>query len=186
MSIWQEMNRDLPGVDVVWIRDFLYWLSFDVLGSWIGYGFLFRWICLDYFYVRTCPPLSCYFIFCSSEGHSWVRTEEDETMVLQGVIVFMTNRGKDPTFDLFEFFAFVRRSIQFDGMHSQVKSKLRRLKDKVFSNFKDGRISRLQKLKTRKFITCQKNIWGEDDVVEEEEGMNEVSSGFEFHSGRGL
>lgn len=63
-----------------------------------------------------------------------VWSEEDEIVILKGMIDYVAKRGLDPSGDMNSFHDFIKKSLQIDCSKTQLADKVRRLKKKFENN----------------------------------------------------
>lgn len=127
-------------------------------------------------------------------------SEQDEIGILQGMIDFKLQKGKDAYADTNAFHEFVKDSISVSVSKKQLTDKIRRLKLKCLANAEIDGIDKVVKPHEGKLLELWKKIWegespedgnvvennganGKDDVVEngaevdDKEGGNVVEDG---------
>ncbi|XP_021719591.1 GLABROUS1 enhancer-binding protein-like [Chenopodium quinoa] len=112
-----------------------------------------------------------------------VFSEDDEILILKGMIDFKAKRGADPMIEIDDFYGFIKKSLHVEVSKVQIVDKVRRLKKKFFN-------AKKKKLTNPIEIQCfelSKKIWennysnvGDDVVVDDEKGTNgaaEINNG---------
>ncbi|XP_021726255.1 GLABROUS1 enhancer-binding protein-like [Chenopodium quinoa] len=104
-----------------------------------------------------------------------VFSEDDEILILKGMIDFKAKRGADPMIEIDDFYGFIKKSLHVEVSKVQIVDKVRRLKKKFFN-------AKKKKLTNPVEIQCfelSKKIWennysnaGDDVVVEDDKGTN--------------
>lgn len=102
-------------------------------------------------------------------------SEEDEIVILQGMIDYQLANEEDPYSDLEAFYEFVKDSLHVSVSMKQLSDKIRRLKKKYLVNAEKGDDVVFVKPHEDKSFELSKKIWG---------GGNGVENGSKVKSGR--
>ncbi|CAI9756572.1 unnamed protein product [Fraxinus pennsylvanica] len=104
-------------------------------------------------------------------------SEDDEIVVLKGMIDYALEKKSDPVADLNDFHDFIRKNLHVDATRTQLQDKIRRLKKKYENNKskeKEGK-ERTLKAHEQKGYDLSKKIWGSQNdngsVVEKAVGI---------------
>ncbi|KAJ0076105.1 hypothetical protein Patl1_35072 [Pistacia atlantica] len=90
-----------------------------------------------------------------------VWSDEDEIVVLKGLIDFTTKKGMDPSQDMNAFRDFIKKSLHVEFTRIQVKEKIRRLKKKYENNLgKKGEDTTFSKLHEQETYDLSRKLWG--------------------------
>ncbi|XP_058195947.1 probable transcription factor At4g00390 [Rhododendron vialii] len=93
-------------------------------------------------------------------------SEDDEIVILKGLIDFRAKKGYDPMTDLNVFHDFIKKSLHLgDVSKSQFSTKVRRMKKKFENNVKrgkDGQDRSFSNPHEQRAYNLSKKIWGED------------------------
>ncbi|EEF43961.1 GLABROUS1 enhancer-binding protein-like [Ricinus communis] len=94
-------------------------------------------------------------------------SEDDEIVVLKGIIDFIEKKGVDPAKDIISFFDYIKKSLHFDVSLNQLKDKIWRLKKKFENNVKGkkGEDKTFSKSHDQKSFDLSKKIWGTDGII---------------------
>ncbi|KAM0065114.1 putative transcription factor GeBP family [Helianthus debilis subsp. tardiflorus] len=90
-------------------------------------------------------------------------SEDDEIVVLEGMIGYKKENGEDPIADMGAFHEYIKKSLHVDFSRSQLVDKVRRLKKKYVNNAsreKDGKDRSFSKSHEQKAYELSKIIWG--------------------------
>ncbi|KAJ0735509.1 putative transcription factor GeBP family [Helianthus annuus] len=90
-------------------------------------------------------------------------SEDDEIVVLEGMIGYKKEKGEDPIADMGAFHEYIKKSLHVDFSRSQLVDKVRRLKKKYVNNAsreKDGKDRSFSKSHEQKAYELSKIIWG--------------------------
>ncbi|KAJ7948204.1 mediator-associated protein 1-like [Quillaja saponaria] len=90
-------------------------------------------------------------------------SEEDEIVILRGMIEYQSKKGSDPYADIGAFHEFIKKNLHVDVSKNQLKDKIRRLKKKYQNNAergKNGEDPVFSKLHEGKSFELSKKIWG--------------------------
>ncbi|CAI0455838.1 unnamed protein product [Linum tenue] len=100
--------------------------------------------------------------------------ENDEIVVLNGLIEFAEKKGADPLKDIAAFYDFIKKSVAVDVLPSQLKEKVRKLRAKFKKHAKgeNGLDKTFSKAHDQRTFDLSKKIWDE----EEEESSRKVRS----------
>ncbi|WCJ30148.1 DNA-binding storekeeper protein-related transcriptional regulator [Euphorbia peplus] len=94
-------------------------------------------------------------------------SEDDEIVVLKGIIDFAEKKGIDPSKDMNSFCEFIKRSLHFTVALSQLKDKFSRLKKRFenhLSKGKSGEGKTFAKPHEQKLFDLSKRIWGKGGI----------------------
>ncbi|XP_071697555.1 probable transcription factor At1g61730 [Rutidosis leptorrhynchoides] len=93
-------------------------------------------------------------------------SEENEIELIEGMINYANEKGKDPLADVIEFHEFVKDSLHVDVNDKQVLTKARRLKKKYENNAakvdNNGKVRSFSNPHEKKMYELSKNLWGSD------------------------
>ncbi|MFS8015343.1 putative transcription factor GeBP family [Helianthus anomalus] len=93
-------------------------------------------------------------------------SEDNEIELIQGMIDYVEEKGKDPLADVNDFHEFVKRSLHVDVNGRQVLTKARRLKKKFENNavrvVSKGKVRSFSNPHEKKMYELSKNLWGSD------------------------
>ncbi|KAL2245408.1 GLABROUS1 enhancer-binding protein-like [Sesamum indicum] len=93
-----------------------------------------------------------------------VWSEDDEIVILQGMIDYVTKKKSDPVADLNAFHDFIKKNLHADMTRTQLQDKIRRLKRKYQNNkSKDKTFSKPHE---QKAYELSKKIWGNESGKE--------------------
>ncbi|GLU15914.1 hypothetical protein SLE2022_323670 [Rubroshorea leprosula] len=101
-------------------------------------------------------------------------TEEDEIVILNGMIGYKDEMGEDPSSDMGEFYHYILESISFVCTKIQLKEKIRRLKDKYLQKANKGEKAFSTPHEDQVF-RLSKKIWGKQKVKKATEVHEEVN-----------
>ncbi|XP_054814150.1 STOREKEEPER protein-like [Prosopis cineraria] len=90
-------------------------------------------------------------------------SEDDEVAVLKGMIEYQSEKGADPWADMEAFHGFIKENLRVDVSKDQLRSKIKRLKQKYQSNAekgKNGEAPVLGKPHDYKLFDLSKKVWG--------------------------
>ncbi|GAA0151160.1 hypothetical protein LIER_37237 [Lithospermum erythrorhizon] len=107
-----------------------------------------------------------------------VFSEDDEIVLLKGMLDFTAKKKSDPVVEIDEFHGFIKKLLHFDVTKAQLLNKIRRLKGKYVNNaskVKDGHERKFSKQHEREGYELSKRIWGNVDV----ENSNNVDGALE-------
>ncbi|KAK9064207.1 hypothetical protein SSX86_015587 [Deinandra increscens subsp. villosa] len=94
-------------------------------------------------------------------------SEENEIELIEGMINYVEEKGKDPLTDVNGFYEFVKRSLHVDVNDRQVLTKARRLKKKFQDNAarveSKGKVRSFSKPHEKKMYDLSKSLWGDDN-----------------------
>lgn len=97
-------------------------------------------------------------------------SEEDELVILKGMIDYKLKKGRDPMGYPDDFLEFIKKSLHFVGANkNQIVNKVQRLKKK-YENAKKRKITNPNELKA---FELSKQVWGGDGVEVENNGVGE-------------
>ncbi|CAL5345870.1 unnamed protein product [Camellia sinensis] len=89
-------------------------------------------------------------------------SEEDEIVILKGMIEYTAKNGSDPLADMNAFYDFIKKSLHIDVSKTQLSEKVRRLKKKYENNAsksKMGEDRTFSKAHEQKAYELSKKIW---------------------------
>ncbi|KAL8228662.1 hypothetical protein R6Q57_013562 [Mikania cordata] len=93
-------------------------------------------------------------------------SEDNEFELIQGMIDYVEEKGKDPLADVNDFHEFVKKSLHVDVNDRQVLTKARRLKKKFENNAarveSKGKVRSFSNPHEKKIYELSKNLWGKD------------------------
>ncbi|KAL0386168.1 UNVERIFIED_CONTAM: putative transcription factor [Sesamum radiatum] len=96
-------------------------------------------------------------------------SEDDEIVILKGMIDYVSKKKSDPVAELNAFHDFIKKNLHVEVSRSQLQDKIRRLRRKYENNKskeKEGKDRTFSKLHEQKAFELSKKIWGnEEDVV---------------------
>lgn len=93
-------------------------------------------------------------------------SEDNEIELIQGMINYVNEKGKDPVVDVNDFHEFVKKTLHVDVNNRQVITKVRRLKKKYKNNV--ARAENQRKVRSfsnpheKKMYELSKSLWGND------------------------
>ncbi|KAI3741079.1 hypothetical protein L1987_58746 [Smallanthus sonchifolius] len=94
-------------------------------------------------------------------------SEDNEIELIQGMINYVKEKGKDPVADVNDFHEFVKKSLHVDVNDRQMLTKARRLKKKFKNNVakveNKGKVRSFSNPHEKKMYELSKNLWGNDD-----------------------
>ncbi|KAM7500900.1 hypothetical protein LguiA_025314 [Lonicera macranthoides] len=92
-------------------------------------------------------------------------SEDDEIVILNGMIDYRAKKGADPVADMNAFHEFIKKSLHIDVSKTQLSDKVRRLKKKYENNAgkeKKGKDRTFAKPHEQKAYELSKKIWGRE------------------------
>lgn len=95
-------------------------------------------------------------------------SEEDELVILKGMIDYKAKKGTDPMADADDFLEFIKNSLHFDANKAQILNKMQRMKKK-YENAKKRKINNPHDLKA---FELSKQVWGNDGLEDNGDGEN--------------
>ncbi|CAI9783893.1 unnamed protein product [Fraxinus pennsylvanica] len=103
-------------------------------------------------------------------------SEDDEIVVLKGMIDYAAKKKSDPVADLNGFHDFIKKNLHVDVTRTQLQNKIRRLKQKYENNKskeKKGKERTFSKAHEQKAYDLSKKIWGSenDNEIEGEKAV---------------
>ncbi|XP_010241033.1 PREDICTED: STOREKEEPER protein-like [Nelumbo nucifera] len=93
-------------------------------------------------------------------------SEDDELMILRGMVDYHSKKGADPWTDMVGFHEFIKKALHVDVNKNQLADKIRRLKKKYKTNVgrrKGGKDPLFSKSHESKAFELSKKIWGSED-----------------------
>ncbi|GFP92932.1 mediator-associated protein 1 [Phtheirospermum japonicum] len=104
-------------------------------------------------------------------------SEEDEIVILKGMIDYSAKKKSDPVADLNAFHDFIKKNLHIDVTKTQLQDKIRRLKKKYENNKsrekKDGKERTFPKPHEQKAYELSKSVWGRNENVKEDKDNEE-------------
>ncbi|XP_065881808.1 GLABROUS1 enhancer-binding protein-like [Euphorbia lathyris] len=94
-------------------------------------------------------------------------SEDDEIVLLKGIIDFIEKKGFDPAKDMNAFYDFIKKSLHFDVALTQLKDKVWRLKKKFENHAKKGKNGEdktFSKPHDQTTFDLSKKIWGSEGI----------------------
>ncbi|XP_016508976.1 putative transcription factor At1g61730 [Nicotiana tabacum] len=105
-------------------------------------------------------------------------SEDDEIVILKGMVDYRLKKKSDPVADLSAFHDFIKKSLHVDVSKTQLQDKIRRLKKKYENNAgkeKKGKKERtFSKPHEQKTYELSKKIWGKEKTDNKGEKVEEV------------
>ncbi|KAJ0575188.1 putative transcription factor GeBP family [Helianthus annuus] len=93
-------------------------------------------------------------------------SEDNEIELIQGMISYVDEKGKDPVADVNDFHEFVKKSLHVDVNDRQMLAKARRLKKKFENNVarvvKNGKVRSFSNPHEKRMYELSKNLWGDE------------------------
>ncbi|KAK4421304.1 putative transcription factor [Sesamum alatum] len=96
-------------------------------------------------------------------------SEDDEIVILKGMIDYAEKKKSDPVADLNAFHDFIKDSLHVDVTRTQLQDKIRRLKKKYENNKgkeKEGKDRTFSKSHEQKAYDLSKHVWGNESGKE--------------------
>ncbi|XP_020552877.1 GLABROUS1 enhancer-binding protein-like [Sesamum indicum] len=96
-------------------------------------------------------------------------SEDDEIVILQGMIDYVIKKKFDPVADLSAFHDFIKKNLHVDVTRTQLQDKIRRLRKKYENNKckeKEGKDRTFSKPHEQKAYELSKKIWGNESGKE--------------------
>ncbi|KAI3680593.1 hypothetical protein L6452_35366 [Arctium lappa] len=91
-------------------------------------------------------------------------SENDEIELIQGMISYVEEKGKDPVADVNDFHEFVKKSLHVDVSTRQVITKVRRLRKKFANNVakveNNGKVRSFSNPHEKEMYNLSKSLWG--------------------------
>ncbi|KAL0442881.1 UNVERIFIED_CONTAM: putative transcription factor [Sesamum latifolium] len=103
-------------------------------------------------------------------------SEDDEIVILKGMIDYVTKKKSDPVADLNAFHDFIKKNLHVDVTRTQLQDKIRRLRRKYENNKskeKEGKDRTFSKPHEQKAYELSKKIWGNENG--KEHGVEKVT-----------
>ncbi|XP_042002031.1 probable transcription factor At1g61730 [Salvia splendens] len=105
-------------------------------------------------------------------------SEDDEIVILKGMIHYLAKYRTDPTQDINTFYSFIKEDLQVDGTRTQLIDKIRRMRRKFEKKIKNGKEPMtFSKPHEKNVYDLSKQIWGnkekETEVKKESEAVVE-------------
>ncbi|XP_065881898.1 GLABROUS1 enhancer-binding protein-like [Euphorbia lathyris] len=94
-------------------------------------------------------------------------SEDDEIVLLKGIIDFIEKKGIDPAKDMNAYYDFIKKSLHFDVALTQLKDKVWRLKKKFENHAKKGKNGEdktFSKPHDQTTFDLSKKIWGSEGI----------------------
>ncbi|KAJ6737206.1 STOREKEEPER PROTEIN-LIKE [Salix viminalis] len=101
-------------------------------------------------------------------GSQRIWSDEDEIMILNGMIKFQNEKGKNSSPDTTDFYVSVKDSLYFNASNNQFVKKIRRLKKKYFTDVEtneSGQYEIFSKPHDLECVELAKQIWGAGGIV---------------------
>ncbi|KAL7591730.1 GLABROUS1 enhancer-binding protein-like [Lactuca sativa] len=94
-------------------------------------------------------------------------SEDNEIELIEGMINYVNEKGKDPVADVNDFHDFVKKSLHVDVNNKQVIAKVRRLRKKYENNVaraenQSKKVRSFSNPHEKKMYELSKNLWGND------------------------
>ncbi|XP_011099453.1 probable transcription factor At4g00390 [Sesamum indicum] len=96
-------------------------------------------------------------------------SEDDEIVILQGMIDYVTKKKSDPAADLNAFHDFIKKNLHVDATRTQLQDKIRSLRRKYENNKskeKEGKDRTFSKPHEQQAYELSKKIWGNESGKE--------------------
>lgn len=94
-------------------------------------------------------------------------SEDDEIVLIKGMINYVETKGKDPIADVNDFHEFVKNSLNVDVNNGQMTAKVKRLKAKFKNNVgkieQNGKVRSLSNPHEKKMYELSETLWGGDN-----------------------
>ncbi|KAI3740833.1 hypothetical protein L2E82_31307 [Cichorium intybus] len=91
-------------------------------------------------------------------------SEDDEIVLIKGMINYVETKGKDPIADVNDFHEFVKSSLNVDVNNGQMTAKVKRLKAKFMNNVgkieQNGKVRSLSNPHEKKMYELSEKLWG--------------------------
>ncbi|KAF9679077.1 hypothetical protein SADUNF_Sadunf07G0102500 [Salix dunnii] len=121
-------------------------------------------------------------------GSQRLWSDEDEIVMLNGMVEYQIEKGKSPFADNGDFLGFVKESLHVDATNSQFLDKIRRLKKKYFTDVEknEKEIDEIfSKPHDLECVELAKKIWGAGGIEMGKKGNSNKKSGKNVSSGGG-
>ncbi|KAJ6377870.1 hypothetical protein OIU78_028155 [Salix suchowensis] len=121
-------------------------------------------------------------------GSQRLWSDEDEIVMLNGMVEYQSEKGKSPFADNGDFHGFVKESLHVDATNSQFLDKVRRLKKKYFTDVEknEKEIDEIfSKPHDLECVELAKKIWGAGSIEMGKKGNLNKKSGKNVSSGGG-
>ncbi|XP_011016051.1 PREDICTED: nucleolin-like [Populus euphratica] len=121
-------------------------------------------------------------------GSQRIWSDEDEIVILKGMIEFQNEKGKNSTADTGDFYGFVKESLCFNASNNQFVNKIRMLKKKYFTDVEKNESGKYETFKKPHDLECvelAKKIWGAGAIVVGNESNASKNSGKNVSGGGG-
>lgn len=123
-------------------------------------------------------------------GSQRIWSDEDEIVILNGMIEFQNEKGKNSSADTGDFYGFVKESLCFNASNNQFANKIRMLKKKYFTDVEkneSGKYETFSKPHDLECVELAKKIWGAGGIVVGNESNASKNSGKNVSgAGRGI
>jgi len=123
-------------------------------------------------------------------GSQRIWSDEDEIVILNGMIEFQNEKGKNSSADTGDFYGFVKESLCFNASNNQFANKIRMLKKKYFTDVEkneSGKYETFSKPHDLECVELAKKIWGAGGIVVGNESNASKNSGKNVSGGgRGI
>lgn len=113
-------------------------------------------------------------------GSQRIWSDEDEIVILNGMIEFQNEKGKNSSADTGDFYGFVKESLCFNASNNQFVNKIRMLKKKYFTDVEkneSGKYESFSKPHDLECVELAKKIWGAGGIVMGNESNASKNSG---------
>ncbi|KAJ6677751.1 hypothetical protein OIU85_008338 [Salix viminalis] len=121
-------------------------------------------------------------------GSQRLWSDEDEIVMLNGMVEYQSEKGKSPFADNGDFHGFVKESLHVDATISQFLDKIRRLKKKYFTDV-DKNEKEIDEIFSKphdlECVELAKKIWGAGSIEMGKKGNLNKKSGKNVSSGGG-
>ncbi|KAM1351270.1 hypothetical protein ACFX13_005210 [Malus domestica] len=101
-------------------------------------------------------------------------SDDDEIIILKGMVDYTTKKGADPYSDMGAFHEFIKKSLKVDVTKTQLQDKIRRLKKKYETNVKKKKFNPT-KPHDQKVFDLSKKVWGSSSSGEGSSGVSGLS-----------
>lgn len=113
-------------------------------------------------------------------GSQRIWSDEDEIVILNGMIELQNEKGKNSSADTGDFYGFVKESLCFNASNNQFVNKIRMLKKKYFTDVEkneSGKYESFSKPHDLECVELAKKIWGAGGIVMGNESNASKNSG---------
>ncbi|CAH1440026.1 unnamed protein product [Lactuca virosa] len=95
-------------------------------------------------------------------------SEDDEIVLIKGMISYVETKGKDPIADVNDFHEFVKTSLNVDVNNGQMTAKVKRLKAKFMNNVgkieQNGKVRSLSNPHEKKMYELSEKLWDRNSI----------------------